>query len=263
MTTTTGAATPIVELAPPTAARKVAAGAAVLFAIGLFMTVASVDVPHDPTNAELLHWWQQSGNRTSGLVSGLSAVCAAVFFAVVMNYLRSLRATAKAPQWMAFASSMGAAVTALWLVTGAARAAISHLVDVMGEPLPGTDVLRYATALNYTVLGLSGMGVLSLSILAVSVVVLRTNALGPLGRVRRSRAAASSSSPAWRPSTEPSRHWWPSPGRSVSRSPSGVSRSPEDGWNAQVAEAAAMPSSSWRSESRIGQSSTSRAPAAA
>jgi hypothetical protein len=177
MTTTTGTPSPIVELAPATAARKVAAGAAVLFAIGLFMTVASVDVPHDPTDTELLHWWQQSGNRTSGLVSGLSAVCAAVLFAVVMNYIRSLRATAKAPQWMAFARSMGAAVTAVWLVTGAARAAISHLVDVMGEPLPGTDVLRYATALNYTVLGLSGMGVLSLSILAVSVVVLRTDAL--------------------------------------------------------------------------------------
>jgi hypothetical protein len=177
MTTTTGTATPIVEITPASSARKVAAGAAVLFAIGLFMTVASVDVPHDPTNAELLDWWQQSGNRTSGLVSGLSAVCAAVFFAVVINYIRSLRATAKAPQWMAFARSMGAAVTAVWLITGAARAAISHLVDVMGEPLPGTDVLRYATALNYTVLGLSGMGVLSLSILAVSVVVLRTNAL--------------------------------------------------------------------------------------
>ena len=94
----------------------------------------------------------------------MSAICAAVLFAVVMNYLRSLGDTAKAPQWMAFARSMGAAVTALWLVTGAARAAISHLVDVMDEPLPGTDVLRFATAFNYTLLGLSGMGVLGLSI---------------------------------------------------------------------------------------------------
>ena len=79
---------------------------------------------------------------------------------------------------MAFARSMGAAVTAVWLVTGAARAAISHLVDVMDEPLPGTDVLRFATALNYTLLGLAGMGVLGADHLAVSVVVLRTDALG-------------------------------------------------------------------------------------
>ena len=167
-----------VRTTPSTTARKVAATSAALFAVALFMTVASVDVPHDPSNAALLHWWQVSGNRTSGLVSGLSAICAAVLFAVVVNYLRSLRAASKAPQWQAFAHSMGAAVTALWLVTGAARAAIGHLVDVMGEPLPGTDVLRFATALNYTLLGLSGMGVLGLSILAISVVVLRTNALG-------------------------------------------------------------------------------------
>jgi hypothetical protein len=73
---------------------------------------------------------------------------------------------------------MGAAVTGVWLVTGAARASIGHLVDVMSEPLPGVDVLRFATALNYTLLGLSGMAVLALAILGVSVVVLRTQALG-------------------------------------------------------------------------------------
>jgi hypothetical protein len=166
------------RLAPSTTARKVGAVSAALFAVALFMTVASVDVPHDPSDAALLQWWQQSGNRMSGLVSGLSAICAAVLLAVVMNYIRSLSATTKAPQWLAFARSMGAAATAVWLVTGAARATIGHLVDVMDEPLPGTDVLRFATAFNYTLLGLAGMGVLALSILAVSVVVLRTDALG-------------------------------------------------------------------------------------
>ncbi len=73
---------------------------------------------------------------------------------------------------------MGAAVTAVWLVTGAARACIGHLVDAMGEPLPGVDVLRTVTAFNYMLLGFSGMGVLGLAMLAVSVVVLRTQALG-------------------------------------------------------------------------------------
>ena len=48
----------------------------------------------------------------------------------------------------------------------------------MDEPLPGTDVLRFATAFNYTLLGQAGMCVLGLSILAVSIVVLRTDALG-------------------------------------------------------------------------------------
>ena len=96
----------------------------------------------------------------SGLVSGISAICAAVLFAVVMNYIRSLRRRGEGPAVAGVRPVDGAAVTALWLVTGAARAAIGHLVDVMDEPLPGTDVLRFATAFNYTLLGLSGMGVL-------------------------------------------------------------------------------------------------------
>ena len=172
------------------------------------------------------HWWQQSGNRMSGVVSGMSAICAAVLFAVVMNYLRSLSATAKAPQWLAFARSMGAAVTAVWLVTGAARAAIRHLVDVMDEPLPGTDVLRFATALNYTLLGLSGMGVLGLSILAVSVVVLRTDALGRwVGYVGVVCAVVILAAVVAQYGA--SRRRWQSSGRSASRSPSGVSRRAE------------------------------------
>jgi hypothetical protein len=177
MSVTTAQTAPAELATPSTSARRVAAVASALFGVGLFMTVASVDVPHKASDSELLAWWQESGNRTSGLVSGLSAICAAAVFAVVINYIRTLRETASSPQWLAFARSMGAAVTALWLVTGAARAVVSHLVDFMDEPLPRVDVLRYATALNYTLLGLSGMTVLSLCMLGLSVVVLRTHAL--------------------------------------------------------------------------------------
>ena len=159
------------------AARATAAAAAVIFAIALFWTVAVINVPHDPSDAELLSWWQDSGNRMSGLFSGLWAIVAACSLAIVMNHLHTLPATARAPHWLAFARSMGAAVTAVWLVTGAVRASVGHLVDVMDEPLPSADVLRLATAINYTLLGLAGMAVLGLCILAVSVVVLRTGAL--------------------------------------------------------------------------------------
>jgi hypothetical protein len=64
------------------------------------------------------------------------------------------------------------------LVTAATRSAVGHLVDVMDEPLPSVDVLRYATALNYQVLGLAAMGALALTILATSVLALRTGAYG-------------------------------------------------------------------------------------
>ncbi|MCW2545455.1 MAG: hypothetical protein JWM40_3007 [Frankiales bacterium] len=166
----------IVE-APSAGARKTAAVAAALTGVALFMTVASIDVPHKASDAKLLAWWQESGNRTAGFVSGMSAFCVAVFLPIAFNYLRRLRSTDAAPAWTSFAGSMAGAVSALWLVTGAVRASISHLVDVIDEPLPGADVLRFATGLNYTLLGLSGMGVMGLFIVAVSVVVHRTAAL--------------------------------------------------------------------------------------
>jgi hypothetical protein len=154
----------------------VAASASILFGVAMFWTVASVDVPHDAGDAELLEWWQQSGNRMSGIVSGLFAVCAAALLAVVANYVHRLEATRTSPLWRAFARSMAGAFTAAMLITAATRSAIGHLVDVMGEPLPSVDVLRYATALNYQVLGLAAMGALALTILSTSVLALRTAA---------------------------------------------------------------------------------------
>lgn len=157
--------------------RRVAAVAAALTGVALFMTVAVVNVPHKASSTELLTWWQQASNRMTGLLSGFFAIGVAVLLPIVVNHVQRLHATAQSPSWMSFARSMATAVTALWLVTGAARAAISYVVDVNDEPLPGLEVLRYATGLNYAILGLSGMAVLGLTMLAISVVVLRTGAL--------------------------------------------------------------------------------------
>jgi hypothetical protein len=157
-------------------AAYVAAGAAILFGVSMFCTVASVNVPHDASDADLLAWWQQSGNRLSGIVSGLFAVCAAALLAVVAGYVHQLDATRTSPLWRAFARSMAGGFTAAMLVTAATRSAVGHLVDVMNEPLPSVDVLRYATALNYQVLGLAAMGALALTILSTSVLALRTGA---------------------------------------------------------------------------------------
>ena len=166
------------HVAPSPMATKVAALAAALLAVSLFMTVAVIDVPHDPSDQELLNWWHDSVNRWDGVMSGMWALLVAVSIPVVMNHLQRLDAATRSPQWLSFARSMGAAVTAVWLVTGAARGTIGHLVDTMNEPLPDVDVLRFSTGLNYTLLGQSGMAVLALCILAVSVVVLRTGVFG-------------------------------------------------------------------------------------
>jgi hypothetical protein len=178
MATTTSTSPVDTELErSPATPRRIAAAAAVAVGLGLFFTVAAIDVPHGAGDAELLRWWQEKSNRNAGIFSGLAAVGVALSFPIVAGYLFQLRRAARAPHWRYFARSMVGAVTALWLVTGAVRAAIGRFVDVMDEPLFGPDTLRLATALNYSLLGLSGMAVLSLAILSISVLVLRAHVL--------------------------------------------------------------------------------------
>lgn len=155
-------------------AAKVASAASVLFAVALFLTVASVDVPRKADDAKLLDWWQQSGNQLSGIVSQYSAIAAAVLFVVLMNYVKTLTARTGAVQWTAFARSMGLIFSTTLLVSAALRGVIGHMVKVDGEPLPGLEVLRYSSALNYNLIGSVTMMALGLTILAVSVVILRT-----------------------------------------------------------------------------------------
>jgi hypothetical protein len=155
----------------PTAAR-IAAVASVLFGVSFFLTVASVNVPHEASDAELLEWWSTEANVTSGMFSLLFAVCTAVLFAVVTNHVL-LVAGDRARHWAAFARSMSGAFTATLLVSAALRGVVGHLVKVEGGPLPGIDVLRYTTALNYTVLSMVVMGTFALSAIALGVLVLR------------------------------------------------------------------------------------------
>jgi len=171
---TTPSATPPAS----TKARAVASVAAVLFAITFFLTVASVNVPHKASDEKLLDWWQKGGNLNSGIASGFFAISAAVLFVVVINYLRTLFASTGMTQWTAFAHSMATAFTATLLVSSALRAVIGQMVRSMDEPLPGIDVLRYATGLNYTLIGTATMTALALSMVAVSVVVIRSAVLG-------------------------------------------------------------------------------------
>lgn len=175
---------PSTDVAASTTPRKVAAGAAAVLGLSLFLTVAVLEVPNGAGDAELMRWWQEQSNRTAGIFSGLAAVVVATSFPVVANYVLQRRSVDRAPYWRDFVRSMSGAVTALWLVTGAVRAAVGRFVDISQEPLPGTDTLRVVTAINYSLLGLSGMAVLSLAILAMSVLMLRTHDLPPwVGRV--------------------------------------------------------------------------------
>jgi len=157
-----------------TSAAKVASAASILFAVAFFWTVASVDVPHKASDAKLLDWWQQSSNQLSGIVSQYCAIAAAVLFVVLINYFRALTTKTAATQWTAFARSMGLVFSTTLLVSAALRGVIGHMVNVDGEPLPGLEVLRYSTALNYDLIGSVTMTALGLTILSVSIVIVRT-----------------------------------------------------------------------------------------
>ena len=178
MSTTVSQAPTTPGAATSSTARAVAAVAAVLFAVTLFLTVASVNVPHDASDGELLTWWRDDGHLRSTIASELFSISAAVLFAVVLNHLRTLFATTAMTQWTAFTRSMAAAFTAMLLVTSALRAVIGHMVRVYDDPTPGIDVLRYSTALDYTLLGTATMTTLALTMVGTSVVVLRTEVLG-------------------------------------------------------------------------------------
>jgi hypothetical protein len=158
--------------------KRVTAIAAAALSACLFLTVALVNVPHDATDADLLSWWQESANRWSGVWSGVAAIGVAVAAAVLRHGLGLLPGT-RDSAWMAFGRSMATAVMCLWLVTGAIRGAVGHLVDRMDQPLPGLDVLRTLTAVNYMLLGLSGMAALALMMLGVSIALVRSGELAP------------------------------------------------------------------------------------
>jgi hypothetical protein len=158
-----------------TGARFVAAVSA-LFGACFFGTVASVNVPYHGSDAEVLAWWQKDSSLTEGMVSMAFAIATAVLFAVVTGHVLHRAGDRSAPL-VAFARSMATAFTVTLLVSAALRGVIGHLVNVEERPLPGLDVLDYATALNYTVVSVVVMTCFALTILAIGALVLLTGIL--------------------------------------------------------------------------------------
>jgi hypothetical protein len=167
------------RVSPPVTASRVAAAASTLFAVSFFLCVASVNVPHKASDAELLRWWQDGANQSAGIISMFCAIGTAVFYMVTIDYLRTLvRASGTGgTNLVQFAHSMAAAFCATMLVSGAIRGVIGSQVKVGDEPLPGVDILRYSTSLNYTLIGSVAMSVLALSMFSASLAVIKTGIL--------------------------------------------------------------------------------------
>jgi hypothetical protein len=154
---------------------KIAVAASVAFGVTFFWTVAIIDVPHKASDEKLLLWWRQDANLTSALLSEVFAIATAVLLLVVVQHLRSL-APERDP-WAAFAGSAAFLFSSTMLISAALRGVVAHQVRGYDEPLPSVDVLRYSTSLNYTLIGSVAMTALALTMVTVSVMVLRTHAL--------------------------------------------------------------------------------------
>jgi hypothetical protein len=166
--------------------RRVVSVVAVVFAACLFACVASVNVPYQASDADVLDWWQQDDHLAASMVSMGFAAAAAVLFVVVSGHVL-LRAGNRCAPLVAFARTMSTAFTVTLLLAGALRGVVGHLVEIEERPLPGLDVLDYATALNYTVLSVVVMTCFALTALAVGALVVRIGILprwhGVLGLV--------------------------------------------------------------------------------
>ena len=163
-----------------TSPARVASIASALFAVSMLLFSAVLNVPWKASDNKVLVWWQSDSNLIATIASLFFGIFAAVFFIVVANYLRALasKAEGQVSQWSAFAHSMAAAFCSTMLVLAAMRGVIGRMVKIDAAPLPGIDVLRFSTGLNYALYNTGAMAVLALSILAMSIVVIRTQILG-------------------------------------------------------------------------------------
>lgn len=161
-------------------AAKVASIASALFAVSMLLFSAVLNVPYKASDNKVLMWWQSDSHLIETIASLFFGIIAAVLLTVVVNHLRALASTAEGgvTAWTAFAHSMAGAFCSTMLVLAAMRGVVGRLVKIDGDPLPGLDVLRFSTGLNYALYNTGTMAALALSILAISIVVIKTQILG-------------------------------------------------------------------------------------
>lgn len=134
---------------------KVAAFCGVAFAVFLFLGVASLEVPTDGTDQELLDWWAKGSNQDAALLSmafvAISGMALIVFTSHLRDRLNGAGGTAGNAM---FGPALGAGI--MLLATAAIRGTIANAVthDVA---MPGVDTLRYLPELSFTVMEVAVM----------------------------------------------------------------------------------------------------------
>jgi hypothetical protein len=97
------------------------------FALSFFVGVAMLEIPRGATDAELVAWWSDSGNRFTAVVSMYLFVLAGLCFLVFLIKLRSrlLAAEGGAGELTALVVASGGVFVAILFVAAAARGVIA------------------------------------------------------------------------------------------------------------------------------------------
>lgn len=155
-----------------------AAIAGVAFCVLLLLAFASVDPLVTATDQELTAWWSDAANQRDTAFSMYFLMASVPCFFVFLAGLRGRLAAAEggtAPLsglLFAFGIAFGAAA----LAGDIGRGAIGHSVRFGDEPLPGPETLRMLTTTSQLMVGMVAMPLAALTVVAASVLMLRTKA---------------------------------------------------------------------------------------
>jgi hypothetical protein len=146
--------------------------AGVLFALLIFLSVASVDPQRGVSDQELQSWWADGGNRDGFVISMYTLLVASPLFLLFASRLRTRLRTADAGGWADVVFASGIVITTALGVCAIIRGVIAGAMRFDDEPLPGVDTLRFATSLSYAAWDLVFLFIIVLvaivSILAIS-----------------------------------------------------------------------------------------------
>ncbi len=152
------------------------AACGVLSAVALFVAVASVNIPREASEAEMLAWWRDGDNRTADVVSTFALLASGLLF---LGFLLTLvrRVGDYCSDAARLMQQAGTAFVVMLFVAGGVGGAIVRGLVVDNEPMPGVDLLRFFAQVRYTTMGAFAMPAVAVVIGAACYAALRYGAL--------------------------------------------------------------------------------------
>lgn len=161
---------------PDRAAGRWAAACGVLSAVALFVAVASVNIPRNASETEMLAWWRDGDNRAADVVSTFALLASGLLFLGFCTHLVR-RVGDYCENAGRLISQAGTAFVVMLFVAGGVGGAVVRGLVVDDEPMPGVDILRFFAQVRYTALGTFAMPAAALVIAVASWAALRHGVL--------------------------------------------------------------------------------------